>query len=313
MRVRLAGTARVLARSAGAVTRREWLGEGWIPALGGLLDETIFGPYRPLRCGCRNAPRDLRFGKPCAACGGAAEFAHQPLGPFGHVALPEPVLHPLAREPLARIVDLPVAEVTAIALGHKLLVHEGARAELIDAKAFDVLERVEPALRALDTADALLRLIEERGAERAAQLQLGRLGIQDLFLLAVPVLPSALRHLHAPFHSVDTFHNQILFHAERHALAANLPPEFKRKSRAAIARAVFGLFDNEHRPDPLRATGREPERSLCGHLQALARGPLSFAFERGEQSLELESGPEARALVEGLALEILPDARFSQN
>lgn len=261
MRVRLAGTARVLARSAGAVT----------------------------------------------------ELRAQPVGRFGHIALPEPVLHPLAREPLARIVDLAEAEVTALALGHKLLVHEGARTEFVDAAAFDRLARERPALRALDTADALLRLLEERGAARAAQLQLGKLGIQHLFLLAVPVLPSALRQLDAPYRSLDTFHDRILFHVDRHARTANLPAESKRESRAAIAQAVFDLFDNERRTDPLRGADEQPERSLRGHLETLAGGALAFEFERGEQVLALEPTPDTRALLEGLALEIVPDPRYSLN
>ena len=77
-----------------------------LPEEGGLFAQRVFGPVKPFQCACKKYTGRRYAGHVCERCGveiGSPRLRSQRMG---HIALPVPVINPLALVPVAQVLDI---------------------------------------------------------------------------------------------------------------------------------------------------------------------------------------------------------------
>jgi hypothetical protein len=310
VRLHLATTEEVLARSAGEVQSRESFdGNAAVP--GGLFCEEIFGAYSPTRCGCQRANLTIAPGCACPACGKIVELSEQRWGPLAHIMLAEPVLHPLAHSLFAELVEVPIDQITGIATGERLWIHQRqswAGGLLNTTSALYYNDNAKDAEPALSTINALRELVTQTMNRDAAGLRerMGQAGVSDveqLFLRAVPVLPSLARGICGECKEADMQYLGVVCGKEPFATFTSVMPfSFYRLVSAKFAKSVYDLFDLKRviRAMPKQCADRRV--SLRNYLEKFVGKSLPLDLTAWHAEIDIPDTIRIRALVESLAL-----------
>ncbi len=170
----------------GADKIREW-SSGEITKPADLESQLVFGPVRSYWCACGRYRGRHYAGIVCKRCGVEVIDAAARRTRTGHITLREPVVHPWYAPAAALLLDLPLAQLTAVPpfeLHERLLAFDAARLDhLVDELKYAIV--TAPKARVADAAGRRLALVE------AFRTAAARTFTQpaSIVLALVPVLP----------------------------------------------------------------------------------------------------------------------------
>lgn len=263
----------VHALSAGEVRKPETRAEATgAPVRHGLFCTHVFGPEKPLSCGCGQFCGLTKLGAVCPACGDSVLLEPRRDTTFGHVELATPVVHPW------------LAPLAADALGWSLT----------------ALKQVLRGERTVDATGVSTPGEGDEDTPSGPELVLGALQQRSTGLLPDPmvvmlrtvlVLPPGLR---PDGHDANDLYRRLINRNNRlrRLRELNAPHIIVRNEARMLQESIDALFDNEWRgvePDP----DRRLLRSLGSlTLEALRDDPTSQTMLR---ALGFEAGAEEPA------------------
>jgi hypothetical protein len=248
------------------------------------------------------------------------ELSEQKWGPLAHIALAEPVLHPLAHSLFADLVAVPVDQITAIATGERLWIHQrqswaGGLLNTVGALYYyDNAKDAEPALTTINALRELVAQTMKRDATglRERMSQAGLSDVEKLFLRAVPVLPSLARGIRGECKEADMQYLGVVCGKEPFATFTSVMPfSFYRLVSAKSAKSVYDLFDlkRETRAVPKQRADRRV--SLRNYLEEAVGHSLPLDLTVWRVEIDIPDTIRLRALVESLGLCI--DSECAEN
>jgi hypothetical protein len=262
---RLLTSEAIRARSHGQVKRPETINyRTHKPERDGLFCARIFGPVKDYECICGKYTRMKHRGVVCEKCGVEVIQSKVRRERFGHFELAVPVVHPLFKDAVARLLDISRAELDDVIDGAAGFDTDGR------LQRVEEVEEVETGGAAVRAALEAIDLDDLRGAADVETARLARSLIAQeiepaaLMLEVVPVLPPDLRPLvpldggrWATSDLNDLYRRAI----NRHNRLARLieldaPVIILRNEFAELQRAVDQLFDNERQQKRMKVQNR---------------------------------------------------------
>ena len=260
VRARLLTEPQLRARSHGHVQKPETINRRTSkPERDGLFCARTFGPIDDYTCICRKYAGERYRGVTCEKCGVEILPTAVRSERFGHIELAAPVVHPLCKAAVARLLQLTPTQLHDVLMG---------------ATSLDATGRLQPQVDPTDVAGSALREVlaglDSEAMNIDAELAaLGRyLAPAQLMVDVLLVLPAGLRpldglgkgrglgDLNELYRRVIHRNNRLRRLIELHAPLIILNNEYRH-----LQIAVEQLMDNEHASEPLEIR-RRVARSL---------------------------------------------------
>lgn len=287
LRLRVLSSGQLRARSHGAVEKPETINyRTKKPERGGLCCARIFGPIEDFCCICTKYRGEQHRGVRCEKCGVEVLPSSVRSERFGHVELAVPVVHPLLRAEVARLLGITPAQLQQVIGGQAGL----AKGELIPED--ELTEPGGSTLRAALAGLDVQRMFEDPVLVGLA----GDLDPAQLMLDCILVLPAGLRPLEQGedgrlasgdlndlYRRVVNRNNRL-----RRLIELNAPLIILHNEYRMLQTSVDCLFINEQLDEPIVHRRRVLE-SLAGYAAKIGY-PIELdgigeIFARGVEGL----------------------------
>ena len=287
LRLRVLSSAQLRARSRGEVEKPETINyRTKKPERGGLHCARIFGPIEDLCCICTKYRGEQHRGVRCEKCGVEVLESSVRSERFGHIELALPLVHPLLRAEIGRLLGITPAQLQQVIAGHAGL--EGGQLVGEDA----LTQPGGPSLRAALAAIDVQRMFEDPVLVGLAEY----LDPAQLMLECILVLPAGLRPLEeledgrlASGDLNDLYRRVVNRNSRlRRLLELNAPLIILHNEYRMLQASVDCLFINEQLDEPIVHRRRVLE-SLAGYAGRLGYpielGGVGEIFARGVEGL----------------------------
>lgn len=256
VRARLLTDAQLRARSHGEIQKPETLNYRTNkPERGGLFCARVFGPIEDDTCICGKYAGDKYRGVTCEKCGVEILPTAVRAQRFGHIELAAPVVHPLCKSAVARLLQLTSVQLDNVLDGQASLDASGNLQAQVDAT--EIGGRALREILAGFDAEAMDGDIE--------LAPLGRyLAPVQLMVEVLLVLPAGLRPIetlnkhHVALGDLNELYRRVINRNNRlrRLIELNAPLIILHNEYRHLREAIEQLFDNEHTAAPLEYRGR---------------------------------------------------------